>query len=221
MTVDLTNINTELLARKATIPLTESSDGISGVIWALRDGAPVTEDRIQALYQAGYGYAASSGSVATPLTFTTYTVLRPQGWIRVPAGVKIIPTYINIAVATDAGTATYFWLGFCQNDVGNGTSTAVTLGPLNMRSDGSIPSACTVRHLATADTTAMTNPVDIKRWAMPGASGTSDLGLEWGPGHFKPLLIGPATLYIYAMYTTTAPTGFINYQWLEFEASEI
>src|SRR5581483_8496832 len=113
------------------------------------------------LAMAGKVFSANFGSVATPLTFKAQAANRPDAWIRVPSGTIIIPLKEDIVFETMAGTVTTVDVREAQNDIGNGTSAAATVPPQSLRTDAPSASLCTARQLATADTTAETNPISL------------------------------------------------------------
>lgn len=197
----------------------------TGYARALRDYSLVTANWMQALVLEGRVFGATAGSVTTPITGAAYAVNRPSMWVRVPSGTTIMPLYANIAVEDSAGTDNEIWLQYCQNDIGNGTSTAATLGVLSYRSDAPLTSLCTARHSATGDTTAMTNPLEIKRWVYAFAdSDTSPAKVLSWPEHAGvplPILVGPASFVLWAAATTTAPNWFAQMAWAEFTSTDM
>lgn len=189
----------------------------------LRDGSMSVVDALQRLALAGRGFVASMGSVTTPLTFLVTAANRPDAWIRVPSGTTIIPISWNIALEAFAGTVTEIDIRIAQNDIGNGTSSAATAGPINLRTDVPLSSNCTARQLATGDTTAETNPVSVFRKTIPAASAAAnDIAAMtlWEP-KTSPVLVGPATIEAYIAATTTQATGFVVVQWVEIPSNWI
>ena len=100
MGFELVNINTELLARKATTPIRDV-DGTPGELWATLDGAGVTEELIQALVADGRVFHARVGSASSEVTLdATWANTDPDISMAVPAGITVIP--LRIAVVYQA-----------------------------------------------------------------------------------------------------------------------
>lgn len=187
---------------------------------ALRDGTLVTVPLYDALAMEGRIFTATMGSVTTPLTFLATAANRPDAWIRVPTSTTILPISVTVALEAFAGTVTEIDVRIADNDIGSGTSSAATAGPLtNRASSTAVTSACTARQLATADTTAETNPRTIWRKTIPTASAAgNDIA-----GSFTvtrdmmgyPVLYGPSTWEVFIAATTTQATGFVVMQWAE------
>ncbi len=184
----------------------------------LRDGSLVTADYLEALAAEGRIFTANMGSVTTPLTFLITAANRPDAWIRVPSATAILPLKATVVLESMAGTATEIDVRIAQNDIGNGTSSAATVGPLSHRSDSPITSNCTARQLATADTTAETNPLSVYRKTFIRAddAGSDAKGAEITREMMGfPVLIGGASWEVFIAATTTQATGFVIMTWAE------
>lgn len=188
-----------------------------------RDGVAFTADYFENLAMQGRIFTANMGSVTTPLTFLATAANRPDAWIRVPSGTAILPIMANVVLEGATGTVTEIDVRICANDIGNGTSTAASVGPLALRTDSPVSSLCTARQLATADTTAETNPISIYRRTYARAD---EAGIDWRGiqvtrelmGH--PILIGAATWEVFVAATTNQATGFVVLTWAEVPASD-
>lgn len=187
---------------------------------AIRDGSLVTVPLYDALAMEGRIFTANMGSVTTPLTFLVTAANRPDAWIRVPSGTAILPISISIALEAFAGTVTEIDVRVAENDIGNGTSSAASVGPLTNRTNSTaVTSGCTARQLATADTTAETNPRSIFRKTIPAASAAANdaaaptIITRDQMGY--PVLVGAASWEVFIAATTTQATGFIVMQWAE------
>lgn len=193
------------------------SEGANIRARGLRDGTLGVADWLELLAAEGRIFTAGFGSVATPLTFLATAALRPDAWLRVPSGTTILPLLAWAGLVTDAGTATNIDLRICDNDVGNGTSTAATTGPItNKTNSTNVTSAVVARHLATADVTTETNPRTILRIAFPGATNLGETGLRATRADMGfPVLVGPASLQMYIAATTTQATGYAGFSWAE------
>lgn len=201
-------------------PTARTSDGGYAVAQGLRDGSISVVDFKQRMAIAGRVFTANMGSVTTPLTFLASAANRPDAWIRVPAGVAILPVFVGVVLETSLGTATEIDIRVAQNDIGNGTSTAATVGPTSQRTDSAAgASICFARQLATVDVTAETNPLSIfRRTYGPVSDGTTPGGQWRGIEYLvepMPLLIGAASLEVYIAATTTQATGFVIVSWIE------
>ena len=196
------------------------SEGAQLQLRGTRDGALFTADWYEAHALEGRVFGANMGGVTTPLTFLVTAANRPDAWIRVPDGTMILPLSVNVVLEDFAGTDTEIDIRTAQNDIGNGTSSAATVGPQAMRTDAPITSNSVARQLATGDTTAETNPLSIWRKTVntANAAGNDNAGSVWVSraqmGY--PVLVGPSTLQVFVAATTTQATGFVVIHWVEF-----
>ena len=185
----------------------------------LRDGSLVTADYLEALAHEGRIFTANMGSVTTPLTLLVTAANRPDAWIRVPSGTTILPLQCTVAIEAMAGTATELDIRIAQNDIGNGTSSAADVGPRSLRTDAPFGVGnCTARQLATADTTAETNPVSVwrKEYILANAAGEDAKGFTVTRDMMGyPVLVGGSTWEVFVAATTTQATGFIVMTWAE------
>lgn len=105
MSVELTNLNTELLVRKAVSPQREDST-TNEKLWATLDGAGITEEAVQALVMDGRVFHARVGKDTTPVTLdATWANTDPDISMDIPAGLTVIPLRIAVvyeAFGTDA-----------------------------------------------------------------------------------------------------------------------
>lgn len=187
-----------------------------------RDGALFTAGQWEKLMEAGRVFVVNCGTVTTPLTFLATAANRPDWVIRVPSGTTIRPLLVETVLESAAGTATEIDIRQAQNDLGNGTSSAASVGPINLRSDVPYSSLCTARQLYTADATAETNPVSLHRRCFPLAQATGLIPYEdfWVPV-VSPTLVGPASLEGYIAATTTQATGYVQIWFAEIPSSGI
>lgn len=176
-----------------------------------RDGAAFMADLKMKLGLQGRLFVVNAGSVTTPLTFLVTAANRPDVVLRVPTGTTILPFVVETVLEAAAGTATEIDVRMAQNDIGNGTSSAASVGPVNLRTDAPLTSLVIARQLYTADATAETNPVSVHRQTFPlaQASGLVPYSDYWVPT-CVPLLIGPASLEVFIAATTTQATGFVQ-----------
>lgn len=203
---------------------TADAAGTYKVVQGFREGSIGVVDFKQRMFAAGYGAIANCGSVTTPLTFLTTAANRPDAWLRVPAGRAIMPVLVQVVLETSTGSATEIDVRMCQNDIGNGTSSAATVGPISTRTDNAgITSLVVPRQLATADTTAETAPVSLYRRTFGPVSdittpGSANRGIDWEP-NTAPLLVNASTLEVFIAATTAQATGFVIFHWVETPSS--
>lgn len=175
----------------------------------------------------GRVFVANFGSESTPLNFakTAYDEDQPQAVLRVPSSVVIVPLSVSVYLETSAGTLNEVILGTAQNDIGNGTSTAATIGPISLHADGARASQCTPRHLYTANSTALTNKIEFARFGYAFADATTDPSKRFVWDYMQhaavPILKGDASLILWIAAATTAPTGYATFTWAEFDAADL
>ena len=181
-----------------------------------RDG--ITIPYLENLAMQGRIFSANMGTVTTPLTFLVTAANRPDAWIRVPDGTAILPIKCTVVLESAAGTVTEIDVRICQNDIGNGTSSAADVGPLSLRTDSPVTSGCTARQLATVDTTAETSPVSLYRrtYARADEAGIDFRGIEVTREQMGyPILMGAATWEVFIAATATQATGYVIMTWAE------
>lgn len=183
----------------------------------------ITKSTILQWKLEGRVFHAQQGDAGTKLNFaeTAYDEDQPQFALRVPTNVVMIPLYLGITLEDLTSTENHVIWSATTNDIGNGTSTALTVS--NARFGASNPSNLVIaRSLYTVDATAATGLVELKRWYRPFASAAATDGFL--PEDFLgdilkdtwlPVLVGPATLQ-HHIYGGAAPQGFGEYFWAEF-----
>ena len=209
-----------------TVPVRKTADDGFLSPRAIRDGSLVVLPWYDALALEGRVFSAQNGDETTPLSFNALAANRPSAWIRAATSTIVIPLGCTVTLEAATGTVTEIDLRIADNDIGNGTSTAATVGPLGMKTSLPIAATSVVRHLATADTTAGTNERTIWRatiqFALATAEGnpfpTFDISREM-MGY--PVLVGPATIMVYVTATTTVPTGFVTWKWAEIPTNSV
>lgn len=185
-----------------------------GVLQMVRKGI----DPIEMLAGEGRIFIANMGSVTTPLTFLATAANRPDAWIRVPAATTILPVSCEVVLESMTGTVTEIDVRTCSNDIGNGTSSPVTVGPVNAHQGSAITSNCTARQLATADTTAETTPISIYRrtYIRADDAGSDYKGIYVTRADMGyPVLKGAGTWEVFVAATTNQATGFVVMTWAE------
>lgn len=182
------------------------SDGSTIPFRSTRDGSPITQDWLLALAMEGKVFNVGYGQGTTFVTAkTTLTAAQPDANLDIPAGAIVIPVMVQVAFAALAGTANHFWLSIANNLVGNGTSAAATVQPTNAYTGSGIVSACTARQAYSANGTAPTAVVELWSVEQPSAAGTATAE---PPLIYIPvapvILVGPASIQMYGVSTTTA-----------------
>lgn len=211
-------------ARKLVSPVIPDGQATELVTDAF--GALTVQDPALKWALEGRMYFYNRGVITTPVTVTQTTVVyaRPSLVLRIPTGKTVIPTHLAIELENQAGTDNEFiWLS-SNNDVGAGTSTAVTTTRGNMRGDlVSNMGGCLINITYTADCTAQTNPCEIIRWHQPfvDAAGVPDHSLIWDMKTSSniPVLVGPASLMLIAG-GSTAPDVYVQIFYAEFNSAD-
>lgn len=190
-------------------------------------GALTIQDPCLKFTLEGRHYFYNRGNITTPVSFTQTTVVyaRPSLVLRVPAGKAVIPTHLGVQIEAATGTINeLIWL-IASNDVGAGTSTAVTTLRGNLRGDiASNMGGCLINITYTGDyTTAPTNPNELKRWVQPfvDAAAVSSHDFYWDikTDSNVPLLVGPASLLLVGG-ASTAHSGFVQMSWAEYNSAD-
>lgn len=200
------------------------SEGSAGSARINRRGELVTVPWHVQLALDGKVHAALAGTETAPITIANLVIDQdqPEFLLRVPSGVTVIPLTIIVGrEATGAGiTETEAWVS--TGDPGNGTSSAIALGPINLGVNIGGTSACTARQLVTAEVTVSslmefwrhTEPVDAD--SVGGAC-----QYVWSHlTHATPVIKGPGGLGV-CTTTGTSSTGFITVVYAEFSSGEI
>jgi hypothetical protein len=166
-------------------------------------------------------FVANFGQQNTFINGTVnFTNGAPAANIDVPAGITIIPLAFNVTTGTVAGTAPGHFLEINANLTGNGTSTAATAGPINLRvADQPFASRCTVRQTYTAAGTAPTTIAEVLSGPAPVAGAQLNtnfiIGVPLAP------IVGPASVSYYNFATTTASTFKAQFMWVEMPSSTV
>jgi len=191
-----------------------------------RGAETIVKDWIDQMALEGRIFHAQQGDAGTHLDFaeTAYDEDQPQGALRVPKGISIMLLSLVFNIEDSAGTDNQFILSRTTNDIGNGTSTALTVSCL--RSDEPRSSKVEARSLYTANATAATGLIEIGRGVDPFV-GEADAGhwmrLEFSKRTlgYRPVLVGPATLQWHVYATTDGPEGFAEVTWIEDDTADM
>lgn len=196
------------------------ADGGFQTLRGMRDGSLVNTSSWEAAAAEGRVLSANIGSAATPVAFIqAYAANRPSAWLRVPSGVQAVPLEFWASFSAMVGTVTQVDVRVSESDIGNGTSTQATQGPFSNKVNAAVavPSGCFVRYSATGDTSAEVNPRTLfRKTYIIANTQDGDKGILVTREMMGfPILIGPATLEVYMHATTTAPSGYAGFHWLE------
>ena len=213
---------TDLRARAKNLTPTRWLSGLHD-LRATTDGA---------LYTAGHGlsaglegriFGANMGVVTTPVAIAATVAIvdtSPQAWIRVPDSTVIIPLYAKFVVeATGITTQGEISHLIAQNDIGNGTSSAADVGPVNLNTAVPAASTCTARQDATGAATAPTNPLELSRFSF--AASAVNQHFEWSGGNLGvyPIVRGAGS---WAMYIGgNAASWYGQMVWMEFTEASV
>ena len=212
-----------LIFQSTYMPL---SDGNYAPLRLNRRGELVTVPLPLQLSLDGRVFVANVGTASTPVNFaeTAYDADQPQFVIDVPSGKTALPLNIKVVLETSAGTLNEIIVGSAAALVGAGTSTAVTAKNLTATQPNA--SGCTVRSLYTGDGTDITALASYVEWAR-GAQpivGTAENHPEWEwnalKAGFMPVLVGPASLAVWILGASTAPTGYLTAVWAELDSAQ-
>lgn len=205
----------------ASTPTRLTSDGNFISPRGLRDGTVVVTPLEMALSVEGRMFTAQNGDETTPLTFLALAANRPDAWLRAQGSAAIVLPTITVTLEAAAGTVTEIDVRIADNDIGNGTSTAATVGPYPTNTGGALSANTICRHLATGDTTAGTNERTVWRLTIPFANATTE-GNQLPTFDITPAMMGypilkggAGSIMVYISATTTQATGFVTWKWGE------
>jgi hypothetical protein len=189
-----------------------------------KGGEVIGKDFLLQLYLEGRVFHAQQGDAATLVDFveTAYDEDQPQFALRVPTGVTVIPISIVYTMQDQTGTDNHIVISTTTNDIGSGTSTALTISA--MRTDAPRSSQCNANSLYTGNATAATGLIEVARFCDPfaAASTAPRPRYEWRAFESMviPILVGPATLQTHVVATTDGPQGFSEVIWAELDSTD-
>jgi hypothetical protein len=234
MPIDVSNLETELLGRKATSPLRDASDGHSGKLWTLRDGAAVNMDWYTALALEGRCFIVDTATGTTMDDLNDlWTTADPDLYLYVPKGLAVIPLYIELGFedTSTAVVADIYALASNTEDADRSvTGTVETISCL--RTDMPYATGCS----AWSHVTACTEPAagnyfefwrpyagfiddefnDSIPWRVPQPHGISWSAKE---ATIPPIICDGGCVAVWA--SVTAGTGFITMIWAEVDSAFI
>lgn len=188
------------------------------------DAVTITRDQILEWAMEGRLYHAQQGNAATLVDFveTAYDEDQPQFALLVPSAKIVVPVYLSLTHQDQAGTDQHVIWSLTTNDIGNGSSSALTIS--SMRSDNPRASQCVARSLYTGNATAATGLFEFQRWVDPFAANTGrpNPKYTWDIKSASniPVIVGPGTLQMHAIATGDGGEGFGEYVWAEFDKAD-
>lgn len=179
-------------------------------------------------------FQASIGTASTPVSFakTAYDADQPQLVIDVPSGTTIVPLELEITLEDSAGTDNEVIWGCAGDNVGAGTSTAVTAAPglvnLYIPASGAAPaSRCSVYRQYTGNGTDITDDTDFfefyrETYAFADATTDPIKKFRWSAMQSPaPIINGTGSLVLWVVAASTAPAGFVRAKWWELSSEEV
>ena len=162
------------------------------------------------------------GTLTTPLATAATTAIaaqRPMAWLRIPDGTVIAPMDMEFVVeANGITTQGEIAVATSQNDVGNGTSSAGTSGPLALNTAALSASNVTQRQLSTGDATLETSLLELKRFSFAASAVNQSYSIT-AEDFDGIVLTGPASLLVYI--GGNAVNFFAQARWMEFTESDV
>jgi|SRR3990167_1078473 len=196
-----------------------------------RQRSVVTSDEVRQWNKEGRIYNAIDGVLTTPATWTAIDLVRqtPNVMIRVPAGMVVIPLFVNIAPEATGAAVLQVLISTCNNDPGTSNMTAATPICTNTRF-AAIASRVNAYITGVGATgTAPTNVVDLFRHYQQvdndAITGAPTPPIIYNPrfGMGQEAIIGSNiavnAFLVYAVNGTSS-TGFITFTWAEFTYAE-
>ena len=170
--------------------------------------------------------AANETAAACGTASATYADTDPAILLDVPNGTTAIPLEILLNQGGTVAGGVICTL-VCLDDKIRYSSGGVKITPQNMRYDEPRASTCPfyvgttdiVSAAATDDTLLYGCFLDQDVGTIPNTDGTR---LNWSSRlYIPPVLIGPASLVIYAYCATTQPSFWFTIKWAEFATTEV
>jgi len=213
----------ETYARKASVPLRETTDGVTGIIRALRDGSLVSSNFIEALAMEGRVFYASDGDQNDTVTGqTSFANTTPTFLLDVPKGITAIPLYMHIVqTGTVAGGEIALLM---EIDDGERYSTGGTAEKvLSSRTDMPIKNVCTLYSGATAtagygvgiyhaEVVQDIDPAAADDWRWHN--------ILWTPS-LPNFVVGDGAWAIYTVAGSTGMTMYWSLAWAEIPSSSL
>jgi hypothetical protein len=215
-----------LQVRQSAIPGPISEGSFSGGI-AGRLGQQVQLDFYTWAALAGAAFQVRAGTITTPLIGSVPNTNSQAEMCADAAGPAntIIPVRLGISVRLGTGTLHEYF----AKSVATVSSAGAAFIPLPLKSNG--PAAVTTARVAAAGVTVTAElaTTTLRHWsyANPVAAGAgNDPGAvaeatnNWNP-RVPPILVGPRCFYVQIAATTTGPSYYADFDFLEFLTAQI
>lgn len=192
-----------------------------------RRGEQVSPDFYQQLVQDGRVFLASNAARETAIAGggTSFGDTAPAFLLDVPTGYTAIPLEIHLAQGGTVAGGIITVLVTLSDKV-RYASGGAAITPQNMRFDEPYASACSFYDCGT-DIVANANTDDITLWAAMldqdvSTKPEASINVNWSARfNLAPLLVGPASLVIYAFAGSTEPSLFYNIIWAEIPTASV
>ncbi|MCR4340466.1 MAG: hypothetical protein NUW01_11365 [Gemmatimonadaceae bacterium] len=202
------------VVQNALAPFGEST--FSGGI-ASRLGQQVILDFYTYMALVGAAYQVRAGTITTPLVGdVAITDAAAEMASAAASGTTIIPVSLNIAIRLATGTLHEYAAKSAAVATMSGGTAFV---PLPLRTDGAAATSTAMVSAAGGVTVAVETATTTRRhWAFanPVAAGAGHEPVDhnWVP-RVPPVLKGPASFYVQIAATTTGPSYYASYDFLE------
>ena len=219
--VELTKLNTELLARKSVSPIRETADGKKDAVWSTLDSALITVPYLQALVMDGRVFHARVGSSSTAITLDAdWANTDPDISLDVPAGTTVIPLVVRVVLDAFGTDDLCEIITLCSSTLA-AASAGTKFTSVNYRLRHTRGSACSVYVGPTVTNSYAGNYFELSRDTYMHVQ-TMSAGEAGPPNTFLwtykkdgavPLLEGNASMATWAV--SEAASGYIHYVWAE------
>lgn len=200
-------------------------DESRGRITVDRMGDMIGMDWRQRIVNMGRGYNFANITPDTLITgSSSYVATDPALLIVVPTGHTMVPISVCVDMENMAGTDNHVTIGFDTSDLYSSGGLAGSMIN-NLRTDDAFPSPV-VKAYNGSTAIVMTDPAAGERiiyhWcdAFADADTKSAPSIVWEP-KYSPVLVGPASFFVYVYAATTSPDFQYSVQWVEFPTEAI
>lgn len=200
--------------------LSAGAEGTTADIKMNKLGYPIIMDFYTQMVIEGRVYQVRAGTVTTPLVGdVAITDTAAEMCADAASGTTIIPAYCNIAVRLATGTLHEH----AGKSVATVSSSGTAFVPLNLKSDGA--GATSTARVAAAGGVAVTAELATTTlrhfaWSQPLAAGAYTTTYEWEP-RTPPVLVGPRCFYVQIAATTTGPSYYASFDYIELPTANI
>ena len=214
-----------LIVRQSGLAPYGEGSAVPGI--ASRMGPQVVMDFYTWAALVGAAYQVRAGTVTTPLVGdVVITDTAAEMCADAASGTTIIPVGLGVAVRLATGTLQEY----AAKSVGTVSSAGTAFVPLPLRSNGAaavstarVQAAGAVTVTAELATTTLrhwefANPIAAAAGSDPGIAATT--AVAWNP-RVPPILVGPRCFYVQIAATTTGPSYYSHFDYLEFVSATL